>query len=147
MKKIFKYTALALGASVLLIVIVIGVPRFYALACALTDKVTDKITDWQMHGLELPETGQWKNDELNLILDYDTGLGTLKTDQGDIICKIGGEYNTTIFRVYVYPPLGKEYDMPRGTIILSGYYKVIEEDRIGIREYDTDIMYWFYRIS
>ena len=143
MKKSFRRTALILGIIASIIVSLIGSHFFRQ----WSNNVMNNVKKWQMHGLEIPKTGQWKNDELNLSLDYHTGLATLKTEQKEIRCDIRSEVNSTEFCVIVLSDPDEEHGMPYGTVILSGHYEVTEEDRVGIREYDTDIMYWFYRIS
>lgn len=98
--------------------------------------------------VEPPESGRWKNETLNIVLDFDTGYGTLYLEDEEIICQISGEFNTSIFYFDVdFLYNDDTCSIEKGTSILCGYYRIVEEDRILIKEDETGIGYWFTRIK
>lgn len=95
-----------------------------------------------------PKSGQWKNDELNIVLDYDTGYATLYSEQETIICDILIEYNTPIiFLSVAFLENSDTCSLAEGTVVFNGEYEAIEKDRLCIREDETDKLYWFYLID
>lgn len=98
--------------------------------------------------VEPPESGKWKNETLNIVLDYDTGFGTLYLEDEEIICQISGEFNTSIFYFDVaFLSSNNNCSIKKGTLILYGHYRIVEEDRILIQEDETGKGYWFTRIK
>ena len=97
---------------------------------------------------EPPESGQWKNDDLNIILDFNTGDAVLYLGQERVICNMQTEYNAPLIFLVVDPLKNDaECSVPKDTVTFSGNFEEIEKDRLCIREDKTNKLYWFYLID
>lgn len=97
---------------------------------------------------EYPDSGKWKNDELNIILDFDSGYGTLYHNEETIVLDIGTEPNSVNFSLSVNSRQNDaSCSLKAYTVIFFGYYKGMEGNKISFQEKETDELVWFYLIE